>query len=96
MLKLQDHIAKKNLFGKKSLQLICADKIFTKVCGNVFKISGFRDIKLLVILLLRKIALHSKIISKTRTTKNEKNSALKKIISQIILKNFCKIGLNRK
>ena len=35
----------KNVFRKKkSVQPICADKIFKTVCGNLFKINGSRDI----------------------------------------------------
>ena len=34
----------KKCFEKKSVQLICADKIFKIVCGNFSKINGFRDI----------------------------------------------------
>ena len=35
---------KKCFSKKKSVQLICADKIFKMVCGNFFKINGSRDI----------------------------------------------------
>ena len=29
---------------KKSVEFICADRIFKTVCGNFFKINGSRDI----------------------------------------------------
>ena len=43
------------------------------------------------------MVLHNKIINKTRSTKNQENSAhtvLGTIIAQITSQNFCKIGLN--
>ena len=41
---------KKCFLKKKSVQLICADKIFKTLCGNFLKINGPRDIQLSVIL----------------------------------------------
>ena len=35
---------KKCFSKRKSVQLICADKIFKTVCGNFLKINGSRDI----------------------------------------------------
>ena len=43
--------------------------------GHFFKINGSRDIWVSVILRSRKIALHNKIINKTRSTKYQENSA---------------------
>ena len=35
---------KKCFSKRKSVQLICADKIFKTMCGNFFKINGSQDI----------------------------------------------------
>ena len=45
------------------------------MCGNFFKVNGFRDIYVLVILRFWKIVLHNKIINNTQSTKNQENSA---------------------
>ena len=49
--------------------------IFKTVCRNFFQINGFQYIKVSVILRFQKIVLHNKIINKTRSTKNQENSA---------------------
>ena len=60
---------------KNSFQLICTGKTYKMVCGNFFKINGSWDIKLSPIFWLLKTVLHHKIMNKTRSTKNQENSA---------------------
>ena len=84
-------LEKKFFFEKKFFQLICADMIFKTVYEFflhkwVARYSSFGDLR------FRKVVLHNE-INKTRSTKNQENSA---IFSQIISPNFCKIGLNPK
>ena len=55
---------KKN-FEKKFFQRICADMIFKTVCRIFFKINGYRDVSVSVILRFPKIVLHNKVTNKT-------------------------------
>ena len=57
-------------FKKKPFQLICTDRTYKTVCGNVFKINGSPDIWLSLIFWFRETVFHHKIINKTRSTKN--------------------------
>ena len=67
-------VNEKKFFEKKSFQLTCKGKIFKTVCGNFLEINGSWDIELFVISRFQKIVLHSKIINKTWTTKNQETS----------------------
>ena len=65
----------KKVFSKKRFfQFICAD-IFKTMSGNFLIINRSRDVSVSVILKLWKMVLHNKIINKTRSRKNQENSA---------------------
>ena len=90
-------VIEKTFLEKNLFQFICADEIFKTICGNFLKINRSRYIELLVVSWFRKIVFHNKVINKTRKTKKIKkipHSILEEIISQIILANFYKVGLN--
>ena len=66
----------KKIFLNKNLYLTCADKIFKTVCGNFLlknkwmsRHFNFGDFTVL------KLVLHNKGIDKTRTKKDQENSA---------------------
>ena len=66
----------KNVFSKiKFFQLICAYKIFKTVHGNLYEKYSSRYNWVSVILKLRKMVLHNKIIKNIRSTKNQENLA---------------------
>ena len=65
---------KKKFLKEKSFQLICADKIFKTVGGNIFKTNQSRDIWTFGDFTFQKLVLSNKIINKIRTTKNLENS----------------------
>ena len=69
---------KKKIFEKKILRAYLRRYDLQNGVRTFFYINGSRDIYVSVILRFWKIALHNKIINKTRSTKNQENSAHRK------------------
>ena len=91
-------VIKKKFLRKKSFQFIFANKIF-KTLRNFFKkINELRDINFWWFYRSEKLFFTTKLIKKREQQKIEKipHTILEKIISQTILQNFCKTGLNPK
>ena len=66
---------KLQVLEKTSFQLICTYETYKTECRNFLKIIRSRDMSLSLIFCFQKTFLHHKIITKTRSTKNQGNSA---------------------